>query len=315
MTVTSSQFQIRLAEARDAKAIVEIYNEAVRTTTATFDTQPQSVEQRLEWLACRSKRHPVWVAEVEGNVVGWAALNEWSSRPAYRDTGETSFYVATGHQGQGIGRALKATTINEARRLGYHVLLARVAEGSEASLHLNESFGFERIGIMKEVGFKFGRRLDVVLLQLLLNGRALQCNADQTGKQKEGHTMRTKVSTGTPWEEAVGYCGAVRVGDHIFVSGTTASDENGNCVHVGDAYRQTTYILSKIKGALAELGAELADVTRTRMFVTDIERWEEIGRAHGESFGGIQPATAAHWNQGNIYGPQGFDLRLAWNSM
>lgn len=102
---------------------------------------------------------------------------------------------------------------------------------------------------------------------------------------------RQSVSTGTPWEQTAGYSRAVRVGPHVFVSGTTASDETGATVAPGDPYAQTACILKKIEAALAEVGASLADVVRTRMFVTDITRWEEIGRAHGEAFHGINPAA------------------------
>lgn len=102
---------------------------------------------------------------------------------------------------------------------------------------------------------------------------------------------RQTFSTGTPWEKAVAYSRAVRVGGLVFVSGTTASNSDGSTVAVGDAYEQTVFILRKIEGALAELGASRADVVRTRMFVTDISRWEEIGRAHGEFFRGIDPAA------------------------
>lgn len=102
---------------------------------------------------------------------------------------------------------------------------------------------------------------------------------------------RQHVSTGTPWEQSVGYSRAVRVGPHVFVSGTTASDETGATVAPGDAYAQAAYVLKKIEAALAQVGATLADVVRTRMFVTDITRWEEIGRAHGEVFRGIRPAA------------------------
>lgn len=104
-------------------------------------------------------------------------------------------------------------------------------------------------------------------------------------------TQRTSVSTGTPWESSVGYSRAVRVGNHVFVSGTTASDDRGVTIAPGDAYAQTRYILGKIETALGELGAGMADVVRTRMFVTDISRWEEIGRAHGEYFGNVRPAA------------------------
>lgn len=102
---------------------------------------------------------------------------------------------------------------------------------------------------------------------------------------------RINISSGTPWEQLAGYSRAVRVGDHVFVSGTTASDQTGAVHGVGDPYAQTVYILRKIEAALTQAGATLGDVVRVRMFVTDISRWEEVGRAHGEVFGEIRPAS------------------------
>ncbi|MDA1055915.1 MAG: GNAT family N-acetyltransferase [Planctomycetota bacterium] len=160
---------IRRSELTDLDTITAIYNEAILTTTATFDLEPKTREERLNWFQQHDDRHPILVAELDGLVVGWACLSHWRPRCAYEDTGETSFYVKQEHRGIGIGRQLKRAIIDEARRLGFHTLIAGVAEGSDASLHLNESFGFEVVGTFKEVGRKFGKRLDVTYLQLFLD--------------------------------------------------------------------------------------------------------------------------------------------------
>jgi phosphinothricin acetyltransferase len=153
----------------DLDAITDIYNEAILTTTATFDTGPKSTAERLQWFQSHDERHPILVAVMDGRVVGWASLSRWSERRAYDDTAETSFYVKSEFRGQGIGRRLKEATIEEARRLRFHTLIARVAEGSGESLHLNESLGFVHVGTLKEVGRKFDRLLDVHIMQKMLD--------------------------------------------------------------------------------------------------------------------------------------------------
>jgi len=160
---------IRHAVSTDVPSITEIYNEAILTTTATFDTETKSSADMERWFASHGERHPVLVAESERQVVGWASLTRWSARPAYDETAETAFYVKAEWRGEGIGRQLKAATIDEARRLGFHSLVARVAKGSDESLHLNQSFGFEIVGTFKQVGRKFGKLLDVHMLQKMLD--------------------------------------------------------------------------------------------------------------------------------------------------
>jgi len=113
-------------------------------------------------------------------------------------------------------------------------------------------------------------------------------------------SSRVNISSGAVWEDVVGYSRAVRIGNVIEVSGTVAADENGNVIGRDDAYQQTKYILQKIEIALEKAGASLKDVVRTRMFVTDISRFNEFGKAHGEVFADIKPCTAMYEIKGLV---------------
>jgi L-amino acid N-acyltransferase len=163
--------EIRLARPEDLPAIAEIYDFEVLHTCATFDTEPLSLEDRRRWLDSHvPSRHPVVVAELEREIAGWASLSSWSSKCAYARAAEVSVYVHRERRGQGVGKALLLELIERGREVGLGVLLTRIctADG-EASLRLHERVGFQRVGTMRRVGEKFGRILDVELLDLHLD--------------------------------------------------------------------------------------------------------------------------------------------------
>jgi L-amino acid N-acyltransferase len=159
--------QIREAITKDAKAIAEIYNHAILNTTATFDTEIKSVENREEWLLQHNSKYPVVVAELDNTVVGFASMTRWSDRASYDDTAEISIYIIPHQHNKGIGNLLMQAIIEKGKQGGLHCILSRITEGNEKSIHLHQKFGFEMVGVMKEVGKKFGSILDVTLLQLL----------------------------------------------------------------------------------------------------------------------------------------------------
>jgi phosphinothricin acetyltransferase len=155
----------RKATVADVAAITEIYNEAILNTTATFDTQPKTLAEQQTWFINHQPRHPIIVAQQNGQVVGWASLSKWSDRCAYCDTAEVSVYVRKEYRAQGVGRQLLKVLIDNGRNIGLHTVIARIAGDNQASRRLFRSMGFEDIGVMREVGRKFGKLLDVYLMQ------------------------------------------------------------------------------------------------------------------------------------------------------
>lgn len=159
----------RLATLDDAEATRAIYNLEVQTSVVTFDLVPRSLEEQRSWLADRSGAHVVIVAEDDtGTLVGFASLSPYKQRPAYSTSVEDSVYVHRDHQGRGIGALLLRALVEVARSHGFHAVFARIVGGHEASVALHRAQGFEMVGTEREVGRKFGRWLDVSLMQLLL---------------------------------------------------------------------------------------------------------------------------------------------------
>ena len=180
---------VRRATSSDAAAIAAIYNHAVERTTASFDTEPKSAEDRAGWLSGRAERHPVIVSEDAGEVVGWGALSPYSERPAYDATAEISIYVAEGRHRRGIGRTLSRELLAMAPSLGLHVILARICTENEASIEMVRSLGFRDAGTMHEVGRKFGRWLDVVTWEYPVPAQdAAEGNTHSPHEGAEGNT-------------------------------------------------------------------------------------------------------------------------------
>jgi phosphinothricin acetyltransferase len=159
----------RLIERRDAEAVRDIYNVEVAESTVTFDLVPRSVADQIAWIDEHAGGHPAIVAvDDRETVVGFASLTPYRPRPAYATTVEDSVYVRRDQRGNGVGRLLLADLVDLARDHGFHSAIARIVGGHDASIALHRACGFEQIGIEREVGRKFGKWLDVVLMQKLL---------------------------------------------------------------------------------------------------------------------------------------------------
>ncbi len=158
---------IRPANESDVSRIMEIYNEAILNTNATFDTEIKSLEDRMEWFRGHDEKHPVLVAERDGRVIGYASLTKWSDRCAYDGTAEVSVYVDRNFRGQGAGKQLLEVLTLEGEKAGLHNLVSRITQGNLSSIHIHELIGFTHIGVMRKAGMKFGKFLDVHFMQKL----------------------------------------------------------------------------------------------------------------------------------------------------
>jgi L-amino acid N-acyltransferase YncA len=160
--------KLRLGTLDDASDLREIYNREVLETTNTFDIEPRTLEEQESWIAEREGALGVVVAEIDGRVVGFASLSPYRPRAAYRTTVENSVYVDQSARGSGVGRALMDELIDVATRRGFHTIVAHIAGGHDASIGLHHACGFQVVGTEREVGRKFGKWLDVIVMQRML---------------------------------------------------------------------------------------------------------------------------------------------------
>lgn len=161
---------IRRATVADVPAIQEIYNDAVLRTTASADYDTQPIRSRLVWFQEHEREgYPVFVAEqTDGAIVGWSSLSKYRERIGYRFTAEDSIYIAEGARGQGIGKRLMQPIVDAAYAMDLHAILAVIAGDNLPSLRLHASFGFEQVGLLKQVIFKFDEWIDVVILEKMI---------------------------------------------------------------------------------------------------------------------------------------------------
>jgi phosphinothricin acetyltransferase len=163
--------EVRDASADDLPAILAIYNDVIATTTAVYRDDPATLDDRQAWWQARvAQGYPVLVADDGGAILGFASFGDFRAWPGYRFTVEHTVHVRSDCRGQGVGRALMAALLERGRALRKHVMMAGVDAENASSIRFHERLGFERVGHLREVGFKFGRRLDLVFLQRMLDG-------------------------------------------------------------------------------------------------------------------------------------------------
>jgi phosphinothricin acetyltransferase len=162
--------EVRDASAADLPAILAIYNDVIATTTAVYREDPAPLEDRRAWWEDRVRRgYPVLVAEETGVVLGFASFGDFRAWPGYRFTVEHTVHVRSDYRGRGVGHALMTALLARGRALGKHVMMAGVDAENAGSIRFHERLGFERVGHLRQVGFKFGRWLDLVFLQKILD--------------------------------------------------------------------------------------------------------------------------------------------------
>ena len=159
-------FKVRMAMESDLEAINDIYNYYVPLSTCTYQEQPETMDDRRQWFGFHGEKHPIIVALENDQVVGWGALTPYHERSAYRYTVENSVYVHHEHHRRGIGSLLLDNLIGRCRHLGHRVIIAAIDGAQTASVAMHTKFHFEKVGQFDRIGFKFGRWLDVIYMEL-----------------------------------------------------------------------------------------------------------------------------------------------------
>lgn len=167
--ISNTTIQIRPAQESDLSALTEIYNSAITATDSTGYLTPLTREERRGWwLAHQDPSYPILVADADGETLGYASLSQWSEAPVYALTVESSLFLAPNAQGRGLGTRLMGVLLDEARRLGHHVVLSRIWSGNTPSIAMCRKCGYETVGIQREIGFRRGRWEDCVIMQVIL---------------------------------------------------------------------------------------------------------------------------------------------------
>lgn len=161
--------QVRYAVEQDLEQMLAIYNDIIVNTTAVYDYKPHTMDMRRQWFETKQQQgFPVFVAEAEGRVVGFSSIGPFRAWAAYKYSVENSIYVAADQRGKGIGKLLLPPLIDASKQLNMHTIIAGIDATNEASILLHKKFGFEEVALFKQVGYKFGKWLDLTFMQLLL---------------------------------------------------------------------------------------------------------------------------------------------------
>ena len=162
------EIRLRDATATDVPRICAIHNQGIEDRVATLDVDPHTLEEQMAWFHRHSPRHPVIVAESTGGIIGWASLNQFSARPAYRFVADLSVYIERRWRGKGVGTLLLREIEARAHILGYHKIVLSAFPFNQAGMQLYERFGFRTVGIYREQGFIDGRWVDTIIMEKLL---------------------------------------------------------------------------------------------------------------------------------------------------